>query len=404
MKNNRLTQGLRTWQRLAIPLATATLVACGGGGSATALSGASTLLTGTAVDGYLQGATVFLDANSNGVFDATEPTAKTDANGRYALDTSGITQPIGLPVVVTGGVDTDTGYAFTGRLTARVGQATGQVVTPLTSLVDTLVAQGLAKDTSAAQAMVAAALGLSVADLATDPVAAVVNQPAIYNTAVTLQRSVQLLASANANAGESSHQAQERVLKAFAVAIKSQSSAVNVSQLIAALTLPNKTGAQQLATAVHDGVNTALANGGHASAKAVLMGLDQVRVRMDNDHDFDLDKAADKLDNERGLSTSRPFKNLVQSGATSTEVTAMTNLFKPGKVVAQPSNTTGRLLASNCFQCHGTGGMGGFESIKGDAAEVKKYLTKTANSDIMAAHAQGYTNAQLDAIIAYLQQ
>ncbi|MBV5276360.1 cytochrome c, partial [bacterium] len=69
-----------------------------------------------------------------------------------------------------------------------------------------------------------------------------------------------------------------------------------------------------------------------------------------------------------------------------------------------PTNTAGRLLASNCFQCHGTGGMGGFEKIRGNAAEVKKYLAKTANGDIMTAHAQGYTNAQLDAIIAYLQQ
>lgn len=65
----------------------------------------------------------------------------------------------------------------------------------------------------------------------------------------------------------------------------------------------------------------------------------------------------------------------------------------------------GRLLASNCFQCHGTGGVGGFERIRGsDAAEVKDYLRKPARSDIMAAHAQGYTSAQLDAIIAYLKQ
>ena len=65
----------------------------------------------------------------------------------------------------------------------------------------------------------------------------------------------------------------------------------------------------------------------------------------------------------------------------------------------------GRLLASNCFQCHGTGGVGGFDRIRGsDAAEVRDYLRKPARSDIMAAHAQGYTSAQLDAIIAYLKQ
>ena len=72
---------------------------------------------------------------------------------------------------------------------------------------------------------------------------------------------------------------------------------------------------------------------------------------------------------------------------------------------AQTAPPAGRLLASNCFQCHGTGGTGGFESIRGsEAKEVLEYLTQTANRDIMAAHAQGYTRAQLQQIIAYLQQ
>ncbi len=75
---------------------------------------------------------------------------------------------------------------------------------------------------------------------------------------------------------------------------------------------------------------------------------------------------------------------------------------------AQPTNTQGRLLASNCFQCHGTGGSGGFESIRGsEADEVRKYrdlATQPARADIMAAHAQGYTDAQIAAVIAYLQQ
>ena len=74
-------------------------------------------------------------------------------------------------------------------------------------------------------------------------------------------------------------------------------------------------------------------------------------------------------------------------------------------LVAQPQNTEGRLLASNCFQCHGTLGTGGFDNIRGsDANEVLEFMTKTASGDIMAAHAQGYTPEQLKKIIAYLQQ
>lgn len=74
-------------------------------------------------------------------------------------------------------------------------------------------------------------------------------------------------------------------------------------------------------------------------------------------------------------------------------------------VIQQPPNTAGRLLASNCFQCHGTLGRGGFDSIRGkDVAEVVEFLRKPADSNIMAAHAQGYTTAQLQAIVGYLQQ
>ncbi len=77
----------------------------------------------------------------------------------------------------------------------------------------------------------------------------------------------------------------------------------------------------------------------------------------------------------------------------------------PAPAAVLPVSVEGRLLASNCFQCHGTGGTGGFESIRGsEAKEVLEYLTQTANRDIMAAHAQGYTRAQLLQIIAYLQQ
>ena len=72
---------------------------------------------------------------------------------------------------------------------------------------------------------------------------------------------------------------------------------------------------------------------------------------------------------------------------------------------AQPTRTEGRLLASNCYQCHGTLGRGGFEEIRGESAkELLEYQRKPAAGDIMAAHAQGYTPEQLRKIAAYLQQ
>jgi len=70
--------------------------------------------------------------------------------------------------------------------------------------------------------------------------------------------------------------------------------------------------------------------------------------------------------------------------------------------------TEGRLLASNCFQCHGTYGSGGFEKLLGETeAEIYEELVEYQydlgfTTDIMAAHTQGYTDAQLRAIAKYL--
>lgn len=70
--------------------------------------------------------------------------------------------------------------------------------------------------------------------------------------------------------------------------------------------------------------------------------------------------------------------------------------------------TEGRLLASNCFQCHGTYGSGGFEKLLGETeAEIYEELVEYQDdpeftTDIMAAHVQGYTDAQLRAIAKYL--
>jgi cytochrome subunit of sulfide dehydrogenase len=80
----------------------------------------------------------------------------------------------------------------------------------------------------------------------------------------------------------------------------------------------------------------------------------------------------------------------------------------PALVAIASSDADARLLASNCFQCHGTNGTGGFDNIRGgESSEVSKYRNlaqKPANSDIMAAHAQGYTDAQIAMIVRYLQQ
>jgi len=68
----------------------------------------------------------------------------------------------------------------------------------------------------------------------------------------------------------------------------------------------------------------------------------------------------------------------------------------------------GRLLASNCFQCHGTNGKGpGFDRLAGkSAAELYKdmleFRSGKEGNGLMARHSLGYTDAQLKALAQYL--
>ena len=59
---------------------------------------------------------------------------------------------------------------------------------------------------------------------------------------------------------------------------------------------------------------------------------------------------------------------------------------------APPAVQPGRLLASNCFQCHGTNGAGpGFDTLAGKSAneiynEMKEMQSGKEGEDIMAKH------------------
>jgi len=70
----------------------------------------------------------------------------------------------------------------------------------------------------------------------------------------------------------------------------------------------------------------------------------------------------------------------------------------------------GRLLASNCFQCHGTNGAGpGFDTIAGKSVdeiykELREMRSENPGNDIMKAHARGYSDEQLRQISTYLSQ
>ncbi|MDI6748699.1 MAG: c-type cytochrome [Pseudomonadota bacterium] len=78
-------------------------------------------------------------------------------------------------------------------------------------------------------------------------------------------------------------------------------------------------------------------------------------------------------------------------------------------VIAQTTTAAppaGRLLASNCFQCHGTNGSGGVEKIAGkSASEIVKELKEMQQKSppkMMDMHARGYTDAEINQLANYL--
>jgi len=69
----------------------------------------------------------------------------------------------------------------------------------------------------------------------------------------------------------------------------------------------------------------------------------------------------------------------------------------------------GRLLASNCFQCHGTNGYAGELKIGEQSAssiisDINEMKAKDPRSNIMNVHAKAYTTEEIQLIANYISQ
>ena len=102
-----------------------------------------------------------------------------------------------------------------------------------------------------------------------------------------------------------------------------------------------------------------------------------------------------------------PFGPRLRLATAPTLTLALTLTLNLASAQAQTPTSTipnGRLLASNCFQCHGTNGNGpGFDRLAGKSAadiygDLKEFQSGKEGNGIMAKHALGYTDAQLQAL------
>ena len=165
----------------------------GGGGSGDSSGGTTTGATtssGGAIDGYLQGATVFADITGEGEFNATEPNVLTDNNGDFTLTG---TIPDGTKVYARGGIDLSTGYAFEGRL-ATVYDSSRQpvILSPLTTFVSAVMDNDPSQSFESASGVVATNLGVDPADVNKDPM----TQPNVFLAAQKVQKTVEVIAAA----------------------------------------------------------------------------------------------------------------------------------------------------------------------------------------------------------------
>ncbi|MFN8080087.1 MAG: hypothetical protein U0Q19_11015 [Kineosporiaceae bacterium] len=106
------------------------------------------------------------------------------------------------------------------------------------------------------------------------------------------------------------------------------------------------------------------------------------------------------------------FASIVAIGVASAGASASTAATAPAATNATLLQHPARVMAGNCFQCHGTDGKGGpFEGIAGEPAaelynELKELQRNTGGGDeaIMGVHARAYTDAQLRSIADYFSK
>ena len=144
-------------------------------------------------NGYISGATVFSDANNNGVMDFNEWRTTSDSSGNYVLPSD----TAGSRIIASGGTSILTNQAYVGVLSSTVGST---VINPFTTILQGMLQTGQVSSISAGVSIIQAALGLplSVNPLSYDPLSVIAESGAGSQakvTALAVQASAQQIAN-----------------------------------------------------------------------------------------------------------------------------------------------------------------------------------------------------------------
>ncbi len=138
---------------------TSLLVACGGGGSG---AGDSPSISGKIADGYIQGATVFWDCNSNKVLDANEVSTTSGSGGAFSISSAPQSGCVIVAKVPVGAIDEDSPsipIATPYTLVSTPGNE--GFVSPLSTLVSAHMQDNPGTSLSDAEKAISQSLGLT---------------------------------------------------------------------------------------------------------------------------------------------------------------------------------------------------------------------------------------------------
>ncbi len=186
---------------------------------------------GLAVDGYISGATVYLDLNNNSVRDTGEPLASTDARGGFTLSVDPSSPGLAnARLRIRGGTDVATRLPFTSSMSAVFGAISKSsfLVTPMTTVLDAMVRSDPSTTMEQARDMLARVVGVSnpvVFDV--DPVVMALAQPTLLQKMVSIQKSIEILAASDKKSTETDTVAAVgRVASAVGAVVKAAAAAM----------------------------------------------------------------------------------------------------------------------------------------------------------------------------------
>jgi Ca2+-binding RTX toxin-like protein len=190
--------------------------------ASTGVGASGSNVSGTAIDGYLRGANVFL-IDANGAKTTTTALAVTDANGKFTIE-----NPNGYVIQIEGGTNTDTGLLNTVILRSPGATSGELVVTPMTTVIQSMLTADPTMTLADAEAQLQTALGISDdVDLLT--------LDSILTSNVAVQKFAAQIVAALSSATDDD--AAELALDDFAATVSAATSSINLSQaLIASIT------------------------------------------------------------------------------------------------------------------------------------------------------------------------